>query len=356
MRIGIVTIYDNTNMGNRLQNYALQQVLRCYADDVVTIETKYRDKSPLKNMLRNSPLADSATVYDLLGKHRKAKLLRFSKAHIRVSKHRYWFNGDCKPLKKSDQCDLYCAGSDQVWNPYTGRKGLFNYLGFAPSEKTFSYAASFGIDKVPPEFAPEIRAGLNHIRHISVREEAGAQIVKDLTGREDARVLVDPTMLLTVQQWDALAKKPEKPVPQKYLLTYFLGKVSPERKKAVEDLAQSRGCAIIALKDPKDPFYAIDPAEFVYLIKHADCVCTDSFHGSVFSFLYQRPLAIFQRHGSADDMSSRLRTLTEKFGLEDCLVRKDSQIRLPDGDYTPGYAALDRERQKTDAFLRMIIT
>ena len=356
MRIGIVTIFDNNNMGNRLQNYALQEVFKSFADDVVTVETKYRAHSVLQNALRRSCLADSPLVYSLIGRKRKAKLLRFSRQYIPVSKKRYWFNGECKPLDQADQCDLYCAGSDQVWNPYTGRVDMFNYLGFASREKTFSYAASFGIDQIPEEYRQAIGRGLWHIEHLSLREDAGKQIVKELTGREDAQVHIDPTLLLTAQQWDTIAKKPKNQPPQKYLLTYFLGSVSTERQETIKALARDRGCAVINLMDPKDPYYAIGPDEFIYLIKNADCVSTDSFHGSVFSFLYERPLLIWPRQGSADDMSSRLKTLTEKFALGDCLVRESIPTAFPKADYARGFERLELERKKSDAYLRAVFS
>ena len=333
MRVGIVTIFDNNNMGNRLQNYALQQVFQAFADEVVTVETKYRSKSLLQNVLRHSCLADSSLIYGLIGKRRKAKLLRFSHRYIRVSKKHYWFNGECEPLHKADQCDLYCAGSDQVWNPHTGRMDMFNYLGFSPREKTFSYAASFGIDQIPAEYRQAVEQGLRHIGHLSLREDAGKRIAEELTGREDAQVHIDPTLLLTTQQWDIIAKKPKNTLPQKYLLTYFLGAVSEERKEALKVLAGNRGCQVINLMDPKDPYYAIGAEEFVYLI-----------------------LILWPLQGSADDMSSRLRTLTEKFALGECLVRENIPTVFPEAEYARGYETLERERKKADTYLRAVFT
>ena len=121
-------------------------------------------------------------------------------------------------------------------------------------------------------------------------------------------------------------------------------------------MARDRGCAVINLMDPKSPYYAIGPDEFIYLIKNADCVSTDSFHGSVFSFLYERPLLIWPRQGSADDMSSRLKTLTEKFALGDCLVRENTPTAFPEANYAQGFERLELERKKTDAYLRAVFS
>ena len=351
MKVGIISIFDNNNHGNRLQNYALQQVLLRYADQVVTIKNKpYYGKA--NRFARMLPIAESVLFNRLLGMHRRARIVGFTNKYVTAGKGCYWYDRGDVTLKEADQCDLYCAGSDQVWNPTMGRGGSLDYLGFVPSERTFSYAASFGVEELPVEHRPAARDGMQHIRYLSVREDAGAEIVKDLTGRTDAQVLVDPTLLLTVEEWDRVAVMPKAPVPQKYVLAYYVGKLSEERRKLLAERAYDMGCQLIDVMDPEGPFYALGPDELVWLIKHAQLVCTDSFHGSVFSFLYGKPLAIFARQGKGPDMGSRMKTLVSKFSLEDCVAAEDV---LPEytaqPDYSAGYAALEAEREKSKTFL-----
>ena len=351
MKVGIVTIFDNNNQGNRLQNYALQQVLLSYADQVVTMKNKpwYSKKSRIARML---PLAESAFFNRLLGMERRARIVEFTARHVRLSRCCYWYDKAGQAPKKADRCDLYCAGSDQVWNPTMGRGGSFDYMAFAPGQRTFSYAASFGIDEIDEEHRQSAAAGLKHIRHISVREDAGKKIVEELTGRTDVQVLVDPTMLLSREDWDGVIAKPEGNVPQRYVLTYFLGGVSPERRAAIDARAAALGCEVIRLMNPGSPFHTVAPHEFVWLIKNASYICTDSFHGSVFSFLYGRPFAVFVREGKGPDMGSRMKTFMSKFSLEGCAAVGDV---LPDyverPDYAVGYAALEEEREKAKVFL-----
>ena len=352
MKIGIVSIFDNKNLGNRLQNYALQQVLSV-SGNPLTVKNKPAS-SGKSRMLRALPMAELPLFNRLLGMERRAALAAFTQKQIKVSKFTYWYEKEYLELKHLDWCDIFCAGSDQVWNPTCGRSGMFNYLGFADYDRTFSYAASFGIEEIPEKYKEDVREGLNHIKFISVREDSGKRIVEELTGRTDVQVLVDPTMLLTTQEWDAVAEKPQKKLPEKYLLTYFLGRVSQERRQAVEKKAAELGCETIWLMDKDSSFYAIGPGHFVYLIKHARMVCTDSFHGSVFSFLYEKPLAIFDREGSGENMGSRIRTLADKFQLEDCLVKNNSIPDVIEADYSAGYAALEEERKKSKAFLDMV--
>lgn len=351
MKVGIVTVFDNNNQGNRLQNYALQQVLLRYADEVVTMKNKpwYSKKSRIARML---PLAESVFFNRLLGMERRARLVEFSNRYVKLSRGCYWYDKDGQAPKKTDCCDLYCAGSDQIWNPTMGRHGSFDYLEFAPTDRTFSYAASFGIDAIPEQYRSAVAEGLKHIKHISVREDAGKKIVEELTGRTDTQVLVDPTMLLTRREWDRVIAKPREDVPQEYVLTYFLGQVSPERRTAIEQRAAELGCELIEIMDPNSPFYTVGPDEFAWLIKNAKYICTDSFHGSVFSFLYGRPFAVFARQDKGPDMGSRMKTFMEKFSLEHCAAAGNV---LPeycaDPDYSKGYAALDAERAKSTAFL-----
>lgn len=355
MKVGILTIYDTENLGNRLQNYALQQALLQYADEVVTIKNKQDSGSRLKNRKRASRLSDSVLLATLLKQPRKAKFLNFDKQHIHYTKHCYWYNQPDVSLKPEDHCDLYCAGSDQIWNPLLERSGMFNYLGFAESESTFSYAASFGIDQIPEHYEPQIRQGLQHIRHLSIREEEGRKLIQSISGRTDAQVLIDPTMLLTPEEWNAVSKAPDHPVPKKYLLTYFLGEVNSQRRQTIRETAAALGCDVLELMDPGCPFHLTGPAEFLYLIRHARLVCTDSFHGSVFSFLFQRPLAIFTRDGGTQKMGGRIRTFVDTFGLQACLAEQDAMPVIPAcADYTEGYAMLAEKKKAAHAFLHQV--
>lgn len=355
MKVGIVTQFAYDNMGNKLQNYAIQEKLSEYADSVCTIKNRPKGEGVLSKIKQCAFVSDSLWLHRICRKFRKSEILRFHKKYISDSVFYYYVGKAYPELKMVDRCNLYCAGSDQVWKPGSGRAGVFHYLGFAPTERTFSYAASFGVDRIPEEYQDAVRKGLNHIKFISVREDAGKRIVEELTGRTDVQVLVDPTMLLTTQEWDEVISKPKKKLPEKYLLTYFLGSISKERRQAIQEKAAELGCEIIETMDPDSPFYAIGPGEFVWLIKHAALVCTDSFHGSVFSFLYGRPLTIFDRKGSGEDMSSRLRTLASKFHLEDCMVNGEKLPLFPPvPDYSAGYAALEEERAKSKAFLDMV--
>ncbi len=356
MRVGIITLFDNENFGNRLQNYALQQILLGFFDKVVTIKNKPEFKSLKQKITRSSFLAESPFINRLIGKKRKAKFLEFNKKYIKLNRKTYCFNRDYYALSLADKCDMYCAGSDQIWNPNLKRSGYFNFLGFSDNMRTFSYAASFGIDKIDEKYKKDISRGLMHINHISVREDAGAQIVKELCGR-DAEVLIDPTLMLGQEEWDKIAVKPQNLDGKKYALLYFLGKIPSDREKAIKKAAEEKGCVLINVLDKNSPFYEIGPSEFVYLIKNAEFICTDSFHASVFSFIYKKPLVIFPRADKNLDMNSRIETLTRIFSLENA-VSKDE--KFPENwdkpDYSCSENALEKEKLRAKAFLEKIFT
>ena len=355
MKVAIISIFDSENFGNRFQNYAMQKVLHEYASSVVTIKNKYWVDRALSRFTRTSKLAESVILNDLIGRRRKAMFLRFNQKHIDACNACCWANHENHASITPKGYSLYCAGSDQVWNPTIGRTGTLNYLAFAEHDRTFSYAASFGIDHIPEEYVEDVRRGLEHIKYISVREEAGKQIVEELTGRKDVYVHIDPTMLLTAEEWDAVSCKPKHPVPTKYIMTYFLGEVSSERKTAIQNKAKELGCEIVDLMDADGPYYNNGPGEFLYLVKHATMVCTDSFHGSVFSFLYERPFVVFDRAGGGLNMGSRLETLCSKFALRHCIAQGDVLPNIPlHPDYAEGFSALAVERKRSGDYLKMI--
>lgn len=355
MKIGIVTPFDSRNFGNRLQNYALQQVLLGYGDQVVTIKNKPALPSLTDRLRRAAPLAESVLVNRLVGEKRKARFLQFNREYLHITRRGYWYNRRRGALRKEDTCDWYCAGSDQIWNPQLDREGDFNFLRFAQRERTFSYAASFGVAAVPEEKQEAVQKGLNHIRYLSVRETAGKRIVEELTGRTDAEVLPDPTLLLRLEDWEVVMKKTRRPLPEAYLLAYFLGDVPGERRSAISQRAEALGLEVVELMDRNSPFYESGPGEFLYLIRHAALVCTDSFHGGVFSFLFQRPLILFERAGEGNCMGSRLETLTKTYHLEACRAEGNSLPKIPaSADYTQGYGVLQKERLRANAFLDRI--
>ena len=347
--IGIVTIIDNNNYGNRLQNYAVQMQLQKTANNAITIknEALLNKKSAFfEYIIRNiKSILLKTKIYKKT--ERKKDFLEFNK-NINFSKHNFnWFH---KNIYK--KYDFFIVGSDQVWNPKIGRLREFELLQFTGKTKKISFAASFGISDLPEQYKEKTAKALKDFKAISVREDTGKRIVENLTGREDVEVLVDPTMLLTAKEWDKVAKKPEQLKTDRYILNYFLGELSENRKKEIERVAKENHCEIINILDKNSPFYQTGPSEFLYLEKNAFLICTDSFHSSVFAILYNRPFLVFDREDNLAKMNSRIETLLSKFKLEDRKYKGKITQEMLDVDYKEAYEILKKEREKANNFLK----
>ena len=277
---------------------------------------------------------------------RKSKFMEFNK-NINFTKKVFNIN-DKNLIKKYD---YFIAGSDQVWNPTFGRLSDFDLLSFARPEQRIAFSASFGINKLPDEFKEKAKKELQKFKDISVREDAGKQIIEELTDRKDVQVLVDPTMLLTSEEWDKVSKKPKQLKTNKYILNYFLGNISEERNNEINRIAKENNCEIINILDSKSPFYQTGPSEFLYLEKNAFLICADSFHSCVFAILFDRPFIVFDREDSMEKMNSRIETLLKKFKLEDRWYDKkikEEQLKI---DYAETYKILEKERIKAKEFI-----
>ena len=253
------------------------------------------------------------------------------------------------------------VGSDQLWLPSGNGTNFYNLM-FAPRAcNRIAYAASFGVSSIPAHQRKETAEYLNRIRHISLREESGKRIVKELTGR-DVPVILDPTMVITREQWDeAVADKAV--TDGEYLFCYFLGN-NPSHREEASALAKSLGLKIVTLRhldeyiasDEKfgdEAPYDVGPEEFVNLIRHAKYVCTDSFHGSVFSILYHKQFISFNRYGDGkNSRNSRLDTLFGNIGIDRRFHGDLKSEILRKIDYDAVDSKLEVLRMRSDRFIR----
>lgn len=337
-KIGIVTLNGNFNIGNRLQNYALKKYLESLKLDVETIwfcRIKDRFIMIIKNI-----------IFNFLISSRGHNFRKFSKSYLNT---KYFASTNV-----SNRYDYIIVGSDQVWNYNFPGFSKTMFLDFSPYEKNIAYSASFGIDRIPTKYNNMYKNGLNNIKSLSVREDAGKKIVNDIVGRKDVEVLVDPTMLLDKKEWDRVAKKPKKLNDSKYILLYFLGNISKKRMDVINKYAKENNYEIINILDKESKFYSCGPAEFLYLEKHAELICTDSYHASVFSIIYDRPFIIYDRdeknHGN---MGSRIDTLLSKLKINDRRYNgKSITSKNLKHDYKKAYEVLKLEREKSKKYLK----
>lgn len=257
--------------------------------------------------------------------------------------------------RSAEKFDAFLVGSDQMWSP-SGLATNFYNLMFVPDEKKkISYASSFGVSEIPFYQKKRTAEFLNRIDYLSVRENVGVKIIRDLTGR-DALVTVDPTMLLTAQEWDEFSGG-DRLSEEKYIFAYFLGN-NPEFRRIVKELQRKTGLKIITLRHldeyiPQDEQfgdeapYNLRPEGFVNLMKNAEYVCTDSFHGSVFSSLFHRQFVVFPRYSETASLSrnSRISSLLNNLGLEKRLYNPSKAIDLQ-ADEPICYELVEIKRRK----------
>lgn len=347
MKIGIVTITTGSNFGNRLQNYALQTIIEKNGYNVETIKNYPNRKSIfyLKKIIKN-------ILYGKAHRNRERKFEKFNKQYIKFS--RYEISNNQINKKANNQYDYYICGSDQIWNPSYKENGSANFLFFSNYEKNIAYAPSFGTSKIPQERINEYQKWLKNIKNLSVRENAGAEIIKELTNK-DVSVLVDPTFLLTKDEWLSIAKSPSNMPKTKYILNYFLGTINEKRKSEIERIATENECVIINVLDKKDSFYKTDPSEFLYLTSNAFLICTDSFHSCIFSIIFNRPFLVFGREDKTISMNSRIDTLLKKLKLENKKVDNKIENHILNHDYTEAYQIIKKEKEKSEKFLKQAI-
>ncbi|NRG26318.1 polysaccharide pyruvyl transferase family protein, partial [Bacillus circulans] len=252
-----------------------------------------------------------------------------------------------------DQYDFFITGSDQVWNPYFRYGSSIDFLTFAPKNKRVAYAPSFGITDIPSQYVGNYQVWLSEMSSLSIREKAGKEIIKKLTGRE-SEVLVDPTLMLTKEKWLSIAKpSPNKPT-KNYILTYFFGGVSEEIRNRIKKISKENNLEIVNLADITDlETFIAGPSEFLDYINSASLFCTNSFHGCVFSILMQIPFIAFQREGNIPSMNSRIETLLSTFNLQS---RFSTNVLTNEQVFAKDYSHIDliieSEREKAINYLK----
>lgn len=366
IRIAKFTLDGYFNYGNVLQSYALQEVLLHYADQVDTIWTqpdtflpdiwwKWTWKMYIKYLINWKNFRTEITGGHI-GREmaRQVKIRDFSDRYIAY--HRVALDALSDQIKQYDYC---VVGSDQVWNPHFGNYHQF-FLGFAPEEKRLSYAASISTMDIPAEEQEFFVQGIKGMKALSVREQAGADLIEQLTGRK-AEVHLDPTLLLTADEWRSVSRRPTWYHGGEYLLTYFLGR----RPAQIDAIAEELGLTVVNLLDENVyEHYVTGVDEFLWAIDHASLVYTDSFHGSVFSILFQTPFVVCDRYGTgkgdvSERMGSRLDTLLGYFCFQQRRTNQEKAYRIDNPLNPPDWSrclpVLERERERSDTYFQRVL-
>ena len=334
MKAGLVTFYHLHHYGAILQAAATQRALASLGWDCETIDYFVnQDIRILKPPTTPGRAANDAynTLHYPALKRRWQRFEAFSKAHLRLTAHRYESLAELREARLP--YDLLVCGSDQIWNPVIFPDGRFDpvfFGSFSPLRK-IAYAPSFGVPHIPEGMEEELKGYLDRFSHIAVRERQGRNIVRDVTGR-DVPVVLDPTLLLTAEDWAALAAPP---VRGAYILCYCIAP-SGALEPYIRRLAQETGLPVVQLCGTRRKLHPkarlildAGPAEFLSLFQNAAYVCTNSFHGTVFSVQFQRPFFTAVAPAElAEPESSRTFSLLNRLGLTERIVGKGDTAGL----------------------------
>lgn len=350
-KIGIITIVDNNNYGNRLQNLAVIKIFEDlgYHPETLVLNQRKGSKKYILRAVRMLITPVQICIKRALKDHPTAmrikKFKRFNVCNgISIRYLPFW------TYEIKNQYKYFVVGSDQIWNPTIDLGYGTEFLSFADKKQRVCFSPSFGVSNIPENKYKQFKEGLAGFEHISVRENSGVKIVYELTGK-DAEVLVDPTLIIEKDTWCAIEKKPSFLEEKKeYIFEYFLGGCTQGTEDFISFKMQNEGFERVNVLDKNSDAYCTDPAEFVYLIHHASAIATDSFHAAVFSIIFGKEFMIWDRIGQ-EGMRDRIVTLLE-------LTRAIKKESLVDGGglYCTEPEIVDtilgRERIKVTKFLK----
>ena len=362
MKTGLVTFYHIHHYGALLQAAATQRAVETLGSECEIIDYFVNQNNDLfrKPTGLGSMAADAHTAlhYRAL-KTRYQRFERFSKDHLHISGHRF---ESLEELRNAElPYDVILSGSDQIWNPKIFPDGRFDpvFFGAFSEKRKIAYAPSFGIPKIPEEMVAELKGYLGSFSHLSARETQGSQILREVTG-EEFPVVLDPTLLLTAEQWGAMAETPKGYPTDGYILCYCINKPGA-LAPYIRQLAEKTGLPVVQLCGIRQKVYPkahcildAGPAEFLALFQNASYVCTNSFHGTVFSVQFQKPFftAVAPAELAAPERS-RTFSILNRLGLTNRVIGKgDTAGLLDEIDWEAVAADLAKARESSKAYLR----
>lgn len=364
-KVSILSYSTTKNYGGLLQMFALQKILikqGYYAEHI-----RYREPKTVKT---NSIKSFISKVYSIFlkkivfDKKRQTNEERF-RQELNFSKQLF-----CDSFELSNyQTDCFIVGSDQVWNPFINGFDDTYALLFNTTAKKIAYSASIGIDKnVPKKWIDALSLSLGDFSYISVREKSAKNILSPFVTNE-INIDLDPTLLLNDEEYEQLAKKSALKIKDNFILCYLMPGDTRVTKRILRDakaIAKQNKLkiVIIGLRDinrfnifNKSQLFGCGPYEYVYLLKNANVVLTNSFHGTALSVLFNKRLLpyINSKLDSSDYLGTRITNLTNTLGLSHIVVdiaNTSSALSANYADYKEANIILEKKR--TESLSRLL--
>lgn len=369
-KVGLTTIYSVPNYGSVLQTFATQETLKKLGCDCHIINYKYPNEWHYKHGTPKVRLLSKiVSSLGLKRHHRKSlKLNTFKKKHFNFTPT--YKNLNELELAEWQSYDWIIVGSDQVWNPKFVKGDTAFMLSYLPENiKRFSLASSFACNSLPEEYISTYKKHLSRFDYISVREKNGINILRnELSINKNIEVLLDPTLLLSKEEWLQLIPrstfKKEKPYILFYMLDYafdpkpYIFEITEYFAKLlnydiiilegyISPISHNNGIKIINMTDA-----SIE--EFIDLFCNANLVVTSSFHGTAFAVNFGIPLVSIIPENKGDDRQS---TLLKSIGLIQNITPKGTKPESihPNYDINIEQKLLNNQRQKSLSWLNQTI-
>ena len=367
MRTGLITFHFAHHYGAQLQAYATMRAIQGLGHGCEIIDYRLPHTTRTNQLFKKgggvrgmASDAHTALHYGAF-QRRFQRFEAFVAEQMALSPERYTAFDQLRAAPP--EYDVYVAGSDQIWNPYIFQSQEFDpsfLLSFVREGRCIAYAPSLGVPELPADKAAQLRDFLAPFSALSVREKRGQVLLKEAAGRE-ARVVLDPTLLLNGEDWGALAAPPRHQGP--YILCYF---VSDPAEAAPYALALSRrtGWPIVQLAGARrkiegasEIVFDAGPREFLGLFRHASAVVTNSFHGAAFSLQFRKNFfTSMSPRERSEPTFSRIYSLLSRLGCADRIIGLDTTAPVEAAmDYDKVYQRLDEARADSLAYLKAAI-
>lgn len=371
-KIGILTFYNAKNYGAALQAYALQQQIKAFGresefirfiDNINSTDEKLKG---IRHYIRNFRLVNYRLKNYFLvrenGCETQHRFNDFVEHYMNISRQSFSTVSDLKREEKNYAA--FVTGSDMVWSNI-GQNLEAYFLQFTKSNKRLSYAPSLtGRDQESEEEREQYKKYIDGIAYLSCREQYGVDYIKRLTGRE-AKLVVDPTLLLDADEWINSLELKKNTNCKPYILCYMFNGEIKYIQKNIERIAKNKGYDIRYVPmSPREVLKEIKrgvkpahgPKEFVELFYNASFVCTNSFHGLLFSLIMNKQFFLFHR-GSCNEWvkhEERMTNILQQIGLEDRFIfYSDLGNGVSDEiDYSDVNVKIERLRTESKEYLQ----
>lgn len=341
-KIGMITFHESDNYGTVLQAYALQHTIKKigYEAEILNYQRGIIVDSKKSSFI--SKIWKTISLYSGVGIfhfpiikqciiEKSIKFKEFREKYLNRSD--IIFESLEEIQKYSMEYDAFICGSDMIWSTDRSNEIEVFFLVFAPKEKRVAYAPSFGRQDVDNKYIDIYRDYINDMRFLSCREMSGIKLIKNLTERE-ADFVLDPTLLINGSEWSKLFSLEIKANP--YVLCYLFENEYTKVKSVVNTVAKRLGCGVRIIPMTVDDYMmnnnnkknGIGPIEFLKLFSEASFVFTNSYHGLLFSFIFNKSFYVLRRNkfGQWHQFEDRLESILSILNLKERIISDNTEL------------------------------